>query len=455
MKNRSLARLFKRSKLSLDEVPSKDQWSSFVKSIEALLDESDEGRRLLERALSISSREIEETLKKQKESNLDLAQASKMLSLGTMATGIAHELNNPLAGIRGHAELLQGATLGEKESYRVSRIVDLSDRMTNIVRHLLRLCHKPKSDGKSQFSVQKAISDSFSLSGNHLIYENISIQNKLPEKDIIGVGDLHGIVTVFQNLINNAYDEFTRKKSASWKNNFISVLLDKEMSDQEKIVIQVTDNAGGISEKNIARIFDPFFTTKDIGSGTGLGLSLAKKIMMESGGDLLVDSEGEETTFKVVIKRHIEKSAEDSFVSLESTGKLSNIAKLDAYKKKVLIVDDEKDVLEILAEHLEIEYDVTATTSPVSALQILEEEKFDILVTDLKMPVLSGEELLNLAREKNEDMKLVVVSGHVDAMARIEDNPNFQATVKILRKPFPKRETLLKALREMSDKKVS
>ncbi len=143
MIHKLLARLLKRAGLSEDKVPTSTQdWQNFLKMINDVYLSYDNDRYLLERSLEISSHELEERLQKDKDQIAQLAKSARLLSLGTLASGVAHELNNPLTGIMGYAHLiLREETLSERNRSRLVSIEKLSRRMAEIVGNLKRFSH--------------------------------------------------------------------------------------------------------------------------------------------------------------------------------------------------------------------------------------------------------------------------------------------------------------------------
>ena len=117
-------------------------------------------------------------------------------------------------------------------------------------------------------------------------------------------------------------------------------------------------------------------------------------------------------------------------------------------KEKVLVVDDELDVLELLEFHLESEYSVTSVTSPTKAMKLLRNEDFDLLVTDLQMPGVSGESLIKLAKDIKKQMRLIVVSGYLSSVPALAQNSGRFSRVQVFPKPLPKKKDFLDAIRE-------
>ena len=146
--HRVLNRQLRRVGLSFDQMPvDLNQWQDFLKSIEEAYLQDDQGRYLLERSLDISSKEMAQRLKQNQELHLQLAQANKLVSLGTLASGIAHELNNPLQAIKGYMEILIRKDVDRNQQLsHYERVRKLCDRMGSTIKHLLRLARKSQDN---------------------------------------------------------------------------------------------------------------------------------------------------------------------------------------------------------------------------------------------------------------------------------------------------------------------
>jgi signal transduction histidine kinase/ActR/RegA family two-component response regulator len=438
--NRLLERQMKQLKLSLSEPPSKDTWVEFIRIVDRVYTQNEENRYLQERSLAISSKEMREALQREKDMSTQLAQAAKLTSIGTLASGVAHELNNPLAGIKGYAEIMLLANkLRPEEKTMIERIVVLVDRMSSSVKHLLKLARKPADTAIGAISLREIVQDTLELFSSQLVFENIEVEVNLPDENLKVKGEANRLISVIQNLVNNAREEFLRNGNEKNKKSKILIDIDHEQSLNGLICLRVKDNAGGIAPEIVDRIFDPFFTTKEVGMGTGLGLSLSRRLIEDLGGQLMAKSSDGESTFYVYLKRFVEDSLVSS-ISESPTPPVFN--QFLAAKKSLLLVDDEIDMLTILGHHLNPFFDVEKTTSSLKAAELLNQRKFDYLVTDLKMPGISGDALIELARQLHQNIGIVMVSGHAaaaqDSIAKIND-----LGVVLVNKPLPDRETLI------------
>lgn len=451
MNNRShkiLERQLKRFRLSADTVPDLVSWQSFLESVSSLYQQAQEDKILLEHSLEIASKEMKERLEKDTELSIQLAQANKMASLGTLASGVAHELNNPLGGVRGYAEmLLESRSLEADSRKKLERIVALSERMASIVSHLLKLSRKSDTQTEEQWTLSAAISEIVEFYRSKLAYENIELHVDVPESLNVII-DFQRFTSIVQNLLNNSIDEFSRRKFPDGFQKRFVIQTRPVCSNEECIQTEFIDNAGGISADVIEKIFDPFFTTKEVGKGTGLGLSLSRQIAKELGGDLSVSSKNGETTFLLETKQS--KEAMDSVISsLQQAAPQSNFERTPGTKFRLLLVDDEPDILEVLNHVLKDYFEVVCLSDSTEVIAYLTVNPCDILMTDLKMPKLAGDQLMKAAREVNPNIGLVLMSGHV--MASSEIGLIEQGQFVLINKPVPKTKTLVQLIQSSLD----
>ncbi|TGL58457.1 PAS domain-containing sensor histidine kinase [Leptospira sarikeiensis] len=252
---------------------------------------------------------------KQKESDSDRLRRmesqrhrQKLEALGTLAAGVAHEINNPLTGILNYAELVK-TQVEENESLskNLEVIIRESERISGIVRSLLGFAHKEEGI-KAHVSTGEILYSSIQLLLPFLVRDGISIEglDELvdPDSEIpLVIGEPQKLKQVFLNLITNARDSLNEKYPFETKMKKIQVSQKAISRAGEKFVqITVKDWGLGIDEENLNRIFDPFFTTKPTTVGTGLGLSVSYEIVREMGGEIEVESSEEEyASFQVLI----------------------------------------------------------------------------------------------------------------------------------------------------------
>lgn len=427
--NKYLLRQLKRTRLQENSIPnSLEDWKAFLQIVSESYDQAEDGRYLLERSLEISSREMAEKIELNKQLGLKLAQAGKLASVGTLASGVAHELNNPLAGIKGYVELIsQRSDLDQNSREKLGKVMKLVARMTSIINHLRKLSRDSSNSDRKLMSFLEPVFGSFELLRSKLDFENIKVT--LPPRDIMipVVGDAARLESVFQNLFTNSLDAFIERNISEPRT--IEVSIGEE--SRGLIHISYIDNAGGIPTEILDRIFDPFFTTKQIGAGTGLGMSISHQVIQDHGGKISVVSSGDgKTRFDIALP--IEENA-----NRHNTLSCENIKKVftpPSYFKKMLVIDDEEAILEFLKETLSPFFDVRTATSAEDAINILQQESFTIIVTDITLPGKSGIEIAEEARKIKPDIKIVFTSGF--SHSEYYDKTKGFAPYIFLEKPF-------------------
>ena len=247
-------------------------------------------------ALSVVIRDTTERKKAEEERGRmeqQLLLSGRLVAVGELAAGVAHELNNPLAAVQAYSQFLaMRQDLDESMRGDVEIIHKEAKRASRITANLLSFArkHEPQKD---PISINKVIEGSVELNAYRLKVNNIEVSTDFAPDVPETLADFHQLQQVFVNLITNAEHAITE---ASGK----GTLLIKTQKVGDSIQATFTDDGPGISEQDIGRIFDPFFTTKDVGKGTGLGLSICYGIINQHGGRLYAESKvGEGTTFTV------------------------------------------------------------------------------------------------------------------------------------------------------------
>src|SRR5271170_3442315 len=218
--------------------------------------------------------ESHESFENLKHFQAQMVQTEKLVSLGQLAAGAAHEINNPLTGILGYSDLLvDDPTLGERQRVVAEKIRTLSRRIKTLVTSLLSFARRVPAE-KLALDLNQVIASALHLSNLDLRGKHIQVQNDAdPELPHI-FGDANQVLQVFFNLISNAVDALEEVGGGK--------LVIRTSHDQEKLFIEFSDTGPGI--KSPQQVFDPFFTTKPVGKGTGLGLSICYGILQENGG---------------------------------------------------------------------------------------------------------------------------------------------------------------------------
>jgi PAS domain S-box-containing protein len=237
-------------------------------------------------------REILKMRKDLEDAHFQLVQSEKIASVGKMAAGVAHEINNPLSGIMMYAEMLKENVNDTSQHINdIQEIIDQTLRCKKIVSELLEFSRQTVGKASS-FSIEQMITKTLNLLINQALFQDIevkkTIQPDMPEM----TGDLGQLQQVFTNLFINAADAMKGKGKLD-----ISAKFD---SKKNQFITTVSDSGPGIPKDLRDKIFDMFFTTKPVGEGTGLGLSISQKIINLHGGNILVDSPSEGGTRFIV-----------------------------------------------------------------------------------------------------------------------------------------------------------
>ena len=254
----------------------------------------------------------EESLKKAyqdlKQAQSQLVQSGKLASIGELAAGVAHELNQPLMVIRGNAQLVKRYI--SKGNFEIDDMLKQMEpierntkRMMNIINHLRTFSRQSQAEHYA-IDVNQVIEESFLMVGEQLRLRNIEIKKTLDPQLPKIKGDTNQLEQVFLNLITNARDAITEKydngKPENGNANSIEIITRLSETDDNHIEILFKDSGNGIKKANLSSIFDPFYTTKEVGKGTGLGLSISYGIISEHNGQIEIAETGPEgTTFNV------------------------------------------------------------------------------------------------------------------------------------------------------------
>ncbi|OHD63955.1 MAG: hypothetical protein A2176_15140 [Spirochaetes bacterium RBG_13_51_14] len=252
--------------------------------------------------------ERDRKLKEQTE--MQMAQSEKLASLGRLASGIAHEINNPLTGVLTYSTVLYDEIKDPGYRSDLKVIIDETLRCREIVKGILDFARETKIE-KRPGSINKIITELLSIIEKHVTFQNIRIKKDLAENlPDINI-DINQIKSVFNNLAMNAAD-------AMQEGGEMTISTEYNESNK-KIICRVADTGIGIKEENLNKIFDPFFTTKETGKGTGLGLSVTYGIIKRHNGTIrVVSTEGAGTTF--TIEFPVDTGVDDVLIKTMTTG---------------------------------------------------------------------------------------------------------------------------------------
>ena len=322
--------------------------------------------------------------------------SDRMASVGTLAAGVAHEINNPLAAVMANLDYIADVVgkLGGnapgvmspamRETWIRDEIKaplndarEAAERVRFIVRDLKMFSRSPSEELKGPVNVKDVMESSLRMAWNEVRHRARLVKNygNVPDVD----ANEARLGQVFLNLIVNAAQAIPEGNADT---NEIRVTT---RLDSGRVVIEVTDTGPGIHPDIINRVFDAFFTTKEVGGGTGLGLAICHRIVTDIGGELTVRSEvGAGTVFRVSLPEAVIEAVTVEPAVIPQGGR----------RGRILIVDDEDMIIRILTRILGKEHDVVATVDARKALALCAAgEKFDLILCDLMMPLMTGMEL--------------------------------------------------------------
>ncbi len=346
--------------------------------------------------------ELEKSLEIERVKSLHTA---KLASIGQLAAGVGHEINNPLAIISGLIKITEQMIENGADSKTISdkfRKMDSSVlRIANIVKGLRTFALSDRNE-VTEFDPFILVNETVNFIREVYHAEGISISVNEEKNNVVTMTANRGrIQQVLVNLLSNAKDASLGKEERK-----ISLSV---TSEKNEIEISVTDNGSGICPKIREKIFEPFFTTKDVNLGTGIGLSLVNTIVKEHDGKIELKSDlGVGTEFKIRLPVQLKSTSAVNLVNKPAMRKID---------RRVLLVDDEADLGEVLKEILSYHFtEIITAESAAEALRILKEEKIDLVLSDIKMPVMDGFDFLKAIRKEPSvaDVKFLFLTGGIE-----------------------------------------
>ena len=373
------------------------------------------------------------------------AQSNKMQAIGQLAGGVAHDFNNLLTAIRLNCdELLGRHPVGDPSYAELQAINQTVARAAGLVRKLLAFSRK-QTFRTEVLDVGDVLSD-FSVLLRQILEESVKLDivhgRELPPIK----ADKGQLETAIMNLAANARDAMRESggDTLTIKTSMISHEAVRDAGapnpkEGDWVAIEVIDTGVGMDKETLEKIFEPFFTTKEAGKGTGLGLATVYGIVKQSGGFLFADSTpGEGTTFTIYLPAHTPTQEEAEEINVAKAEKVKEAAPADlAGRGRILLVEDEDAVRAIAAKTLvKRGYDVVEACDGEEALEILEDEedKFDLLITDVVMPGLDGPGLLKKGRGYLTETRIVFISGYAEE--QFSKTLSEEKAVSFLPKPF-------------------
>jgi CheY-like chemotaxis protein len=360
-----------------------------------------------------------------------------MQALGQLAGGIAHDFNNVLQAVQGAAALLErrpGDTAGVLRLARM--ILDASGRGVTVTRRLLSFARRDELRAEPIEAAPLIAGLCEVLS--HTLGAEVACRNDVAPGTPPLLADKGQLETVLVNLASNARDAMPQGGTLTM--SAAEVVLDGKggsspLAAGRYIRITVADTGVGMDPATVARLGEPFFTTKPQGAGTGLGLSMAKGFAEQSGGALTVESRRGQGT---IVSLWLPRAPLAATTVPSGTGHTLAVAHRGGETlRRVMVVDDEPIVREVLADLLEeAGYAVLAAASGAEALQQLDQgEAVDILISDLSMPDMGGVALIGAAQARRPSLPAVLLTGYAGDGASIAVSGALSGAYSLLRKP--------------------
>lgn len=379
-------------------------------------------------------------------------QSQKMHAIGTLAGGIAHDFNNILTAIMGYAELSQSQC--EKNSIiysNLNEIIKGTDRAGQLVDQILKFSRKSEKNVLS-VNLDTIVKEVLKLL-RASVPANVNLIYEANESFFIKA-DPTQLSQIIMNLCTNAY------QALEGKAGYISIKIFKKELSQKKgieignlpkgiyVCLQIEDNGIGIPQEYKHRIFEPFFTTKKLHEGTGLGLSVVHGIVNDHRGAITVESApGKGSCFTV----YFPESEQTCIVS----EKLSDVTSLKSFGS-ILVVDDEESITQFVAQVLtHLGYKVESCCSSKIAQQLFEHKnkEFDLVITDMGMPEMTGLELAKIIIKLKPDIPVIMCTGYSDKVSA--DNYSKKGFAGFIAKPFNAEQLVREVRRVMKRKSLS
>ncbi len=328
-----------------------------------------------------------------------LIQAEKLSAVGELVSGVAHELNNPLTAVIGYAELLRTELVDEQAKSDVENILRSAERSRRIVRNLLTFARRQRTE-RRMVDINEVITQTVEIQSYQFRVDNITTELHLDPDLPPTAADSSQLQQVFLNIIMNAYQAIRGAQESG------AITITTRMVSPDRLRVSISDDGPGIAPAVAGRIFDPFFTTKEVGVGTGLGLSICYGIVSGHQGRIWCESApGEGATFFIELPvQRVQATVEaPAPKGIEPGAGL-----------QVLVVEDEPAVSAVLHRLLSKKgCEVEGAANGIEALERIKGRTYDVIISDIKMPGMSGIALWEQLRTERPDLagKVIFVTG--------------------------------------------
>jgi signal transduction histidine kinase/ActR/RegA family two-component response regulator len=384
------------------------------------------------RLLALREQEQQKAAEEKKHLLEQLAQSQKMESIGRLAGGVAHDLNNLLTPILGYADLLKREySHNARAVERLDHILSASEKAKRLIQQLLSFSRKQILDMKT-IDLSQVLSSFYEIL-RRTIRENIDIRMHLSQERHGIRADKNQLEQIIMNLAINAQDAIEGNGSITFET--APVVLDEEYARQNAgvrpgryFMLAVSDNGCGMDNETLSQIFEPFFTTKGVGKGSGLGLATVYGLVKQHEGNIWVYSEpGKGSIFKIYFPMVSDRPADEPAAVPDHCVLAMNCA--------ILLVEDNKMVKDMVRDVLNnCGCTVIEAGGPRQALEMVNGKHLDLLVTDVVMPDMNGPELYRRLREFFPALKVLYMSGYTQNV--IAHNGVLGQEVNFIQKPF-------------------
>ena len=388
-------------------------------------------------------------ISEEKQLQSQLQQSQKMEAIGTLAGGIAHDFNNILGAIIGHSEIGKLKVPEDSEAIAdFDKVIEAGNRAAKVVKQILTISRQHKQEQRP-VQIRYVVREVLKLL-RATLPTTIEIKEDLFKDSGIVHADPTQMHQVIMNLGTNAghsmqdHGGMLTFELANVELGDIEVANYLDLHAGSYLRLAVSDTGHGMNSETVERIFDPYFTTKDTGEGTGLGLSVAQGIIKAHGGTITVYSEpGKGTTFHVYLPVTLEEEREKE----ESEGPLPTGS------ERILLIDDEPALVEVGMQMLErLGYEVVTQENSVQALELFraEPDRFDLVITDMTMPLMTGDKLARELMVIRSDIPVILCTGHSSLVSKEKEKE--MGIRAFVRKPLSFR-VIAETVRRVLDKK--